>query len=131
MRSVPSCEADTTSEVFWSTVIAVTGPAGELSVILAHHSLRRHSWDSVNPGGKAQDEREGLQELPGCGTPVWPTNTIWICQSASHTFTVLSREAVTMASTSSQYSRSEMMLDVREWEAKRTQHSHVCGSYSP
>lgn len=62
---------------------------------------------------------------------MWPTNTIRICQSASHTFTVVSWEAVTMASTSSQYAKSEMMLEVREWEAQQTQHSPVCGSYSP
>lgn len=62
---------------------------------------------------------------------MWPTNTIRICQSASHTFKVLSREAVIMASTSSQYSMSEMMLEVREWEAQWTQQSAVCGSYSP
>lgn len=43
-------------------------------------------------------------------TPVWPTNTIRICQSDSHTFTVVSRDAVTKASTSSQYARSDTVL---------------------
>lgn len=42
--------------------------------------------------------------------PVWPTNTIRICQSDSHTFTVLSQEAVTITSAAAQYARSEMVL---------------------
>ena len=66
-----------------------------------------------------------LQEPPWPSAPLCPTNTIRICQSASHTFTVLSREAVTMASTSLQYARSKMVLR-SEREAGWTQNCRVC-----
>lgn len=65
---------------------------------------------------------EGRGERSRRDAPVWPTNTIRICQSASHTFTVLSREAVTMASTSLQYARSETVLGVEWGEAPAIQH---------
>lgn len=66
-----------------------------------------------------------LQEPPWPSAPLCPTNTIRICQSASHTFTVLSREAVTIASTSLQYARSKMVLR-SEREAGWTQNCRVC-----
>lgn len=69
---------------------------------------------------KGRGETTGLRSRHGA--PVWPTNTIRICQSASHTFTVLSREAVTMASTSLQYAKSETVLGVEWGEAPPTQH---------
>lgn len=72
--------------------------------------------------GQAEWRENRPQEPLWRSAPVWPTNTIRICQSASHTFTVLSREAVTMASTSLKYARSEMVLEVGWGEAQRTQH---------
>lgn len=67
---------------------------------------------SVQQGlARAAEMLDSLERLEAKGrgsgcrefrAPVWPTNTIRICQLASHTFTVLSREAVTIASTSSQ-----------------------------
>lgn len=75
---------------------------------------------------KAGWREKGFQVPQWHGVPVWPTNTIRICQSASHTFTVLSREAVTMASTSSQYARSEMVLGGKAGLLSNTSCEHAC-----
>lgn len=124
--------------------MAVTGPAGAARVTQAPPELKgrealcsryghgRKAWPEPaeildSPGllqakGQAEWRENRPQEPLWPDAPVWPTNTIRICQSASHTFTVLSREAVTMASTSLKYARSEMVLEVGWGQVQRTQH---------